>query len=195
MEEEVIQLEIDEVLKLKGIYYIIGEIEEGDLKEIHQHLLLKTLNPKAGDEVTIILNSVGGECPEGWALIDLMEWARQNGVTVRTVGMGYICSMASCILAAGSPRNRLMTKNSSMMIHAPRIYGMEGNIHQIADSEKALKFEQNRHLRFWLRNSKYRSEKKVKEFLLNVRDNWFSPDEAMKHGIIDGVAGTIKIEE
>jgi len=195
MSDDVYLPEAYELLKLSGIYYVVGMIDEGDLTDIHMHILMKTLTPEWNRPIHIFLNSVGGDCQEGWALIDLIDWAKQNGNIVKTIGMGQICSMASCILAAGSTGHRMLTKNCEMMIHAPIIGHMAGNLHQIAETTIAMKAEHARHERFWVEHSKYRTVKAIRENFLGREDHWLSPDEALEHGIADAIAGTLKVEE
>tara|TARA_Y100000310_G_scaffold342463_1_gene445860 strand:+ start:11608 stop:12255 length:648 start_codon:yes stop_codon:yes gene_type:complete len=195
MPEELLLPEAYDLLKLSGIYYIVGDIQEGDLTDIHQHMLMKTLTPDWNRPLYVFLNSVGGNCQEGWALIDLIELAKQNGNIVKTIGMGNVCSMATCILAAGSRGHRLVTRNCELLMHAPMIGHMEGNVHQIAETTLALKQEQVRHERFWLEYSRYRSIKQVRKHILGREDHWIGPEEAIEHGFVDAIAGALKLEE
>ena len=91
-------------LRKKGIYYITGEIEDESLVEIHQDIVLKHLDPKWKDDIQVIVNTVGGYCPETWGLVDLLDYVRMD---VRTVGLGECCSAGAVLLASGTPGKRV----------------------------------------------------------------------------------------
>lgn len=172
----------------KGIYYISGEIEEGTLKSIQEDMLLKHLDPKWTDDITIMVNSVGGDVAETWALIDLMEWVRFD---VRTTGLGMCASAGACILAAGTKGKRTVAKNCSVMIHGISSY-LGGNKQQIAHQQKYLVDEHNRDVKFWIEHSNFSNKEQIEEYFLKGFDVYLTPEEALKHGIIDEVQGRRK---
>jgi ATP-dependent Clp protease protease subunit len=179
--------EPSETLTKKGIYYLSGEIESGSFSTISQDILSKHLDPKWKDDIQLIINSPGGETSEAWALIDLLDWVRMD---VRTIGMGMCCSMGAILLASGTPGKRTVTPNCSIMIHGASISWAAGNQQQIATVVKDMTNEFNRHIRFWINHSKYLSKEEIEKKFLSGFDNWFTAEEALKHGIVDHMIDT-----
>lgn len=168
-------------LRQKGIYYITGDIDNDSLLEIHQDILLKHLNPDWKDDIQVIVNSPGGSMPEGWALIDLLNWVRMD---VRTIGIGFCASLGAILLASGTRGKRVISQNTAVMVHGPSIYGLQGNKQELVNAMKDVDFEYNRHVKFWTEHSNY-TEEQVKKQLLDGQDRFYLPDEAIKLGLAD----------
>ena len=58
------------------------------------------------EPVTIYLSSPGGDCDAGFALIDVMDELKRKGIIINTIACGSCSSMASVILANGTPGHR-----------------------------------------------------------------------------------------
>lgn len=170
----------------KGIYYIVGEIDTGSLMEIHKDILLKHLDPTWEDDIQIIINSCGGDTAEGWALIDLLDWIKMD---VKTVGLGMCASMGAVLLAAGTPGKRTVGKNASIMVHGAYVGGIDGNYQQLIAATVDMKQEFEKSVRFWKDHSSLKSEEDVKKVFLNGFDHTYSPEEALKYGIVDFIVG------
>jgi ATP-dependent Clp protease protease subunit len=173
---------LKEKLYDKGIYYLTGQVESNSLLEIHQDILLKHLDPTWNDDIQLIVNSVGGDTSEGWALIDLLDWVRMD---IRTTGIGICASLGAMFLASGTPGKRVAARNLSLMVHGASIEGLGGNYPQLVCAKKDMELEYGRMLRFWVEHSKYMSEEEVKKLFLDGFDHWISPEEALAHNIID----------
>lgn len=173
----------EEQLQSRGIYYIVGDIELGGLKEIQQDILLKHLSPKWQDDIHIFINSPGGVLSETWALVDLLSTVKMD---VWTTGIGEICSAGTILLAAGSPGKRRVMSNSGLMIHHFST-GHYDSYPQLVAAAVGDKLEQERNERFWLTHSNLSTVQEVKEKLLTVTDNWLTPSQALSLGIIDEV--------
>jgi ATP-dependent protease ClpP protease subunit len=72
-------------------------------------------NAEATD-ITVRINSRGGDVQEGWAIYDLLT---NSGKNIRTVGEGKIYSIATIIFLAGTQRE--IMKNADGLIHNPFI--------------------------------------------------------------------------
>lgn len=170
-----------EELHKKGIYYISGGIDPGSLLDIQQDIILKQMNPEWKDDIQVIVNSYGGDVAECWALIDLLDWIRMD---VRTIAMGYCASAGACIACCGTHGKRIISPNTTIMIHGAKT-GAYGDVRQIMSVSKDLQDEHQKDIRFWLKHSKYKRKDKVEEVFLKGPDQFFTAEEALKHGIID----------
>ena len=165
----------------KGIYYITGEIESNSLLEIHQDILLKHLDPEWKDDIQFIINSVGGDSAEGWALIDLLDWIKMD---VQTTGLGICASLGAMLLAAGTIGKRRVGKNASVMVHGASTGFGGGNYQQLVTLTEDMKQELHRGIEFWTGHTKL-SEDEVKKTFLDGADHYIVPNDAVVYGIVD----------
>lgn len=173
-------------LQQQGIYYITGQIDTNSLLEIQQDILLKHMTPSWNQDIQLIINSVGGSIPEGNAFIDLLDWIRMD---VRTVAMGWCASMGACLACCGTPGKRLVSPSASIMIHGAQ-WGIWGTRHDIAVIAKEMEREHLREIAFWIKHSKYKTQEEIeKHFLHGTYDVFMSAQEALQHGIFDGIIG------
>ena len=96
---------------------LMGPVTEDSVNSLVSQLLY--LERKApGEDITMFINSGGGQVGNGLALYDVM---RQISSPVRTICMGHACSMAAVLFAAGDKRE--IYSHSKVMIHDPSISG------------------------------------------------------------------------
>lgn len=161
------------------IVMVGGEIEPNMANSIVAQLLfLESENPNA--DISMYINSPGGDVSAGWAIMDTMQYIKSP---VSTIGMGLVASMGSVLLAAGERGKRFVLPNTQVMIHQP----MAGAHGQITDMEIQLtQFQKNKKsLVKQMADFTGRKEKEVFEAM--ERDNWMTPTEAKEFGLIDGV--------
>ena len=108
-----------------------GEINADSVNSmILQLMYLESTDPEK--EITIYINSPGGEVISGLALYDVMNML---SCPIRTVCMGMAASMGSIIFTAGD--RRAMLPHSKVMIHDPLIGNVGGNalhVHQLSEN-------------------------------------------------------------
>lgn len=184
-EFEFVYTDSEDYLRNNGIYYITGDISEDSLLGYHQDILAKHLDKRwKNKDIQLIINSVGGEVPEGWMLIDLIEYVRMD---IKTVGMGEICSMGTMLVAAGTPGKRSTSPNCSLMIHGFSMSNMRGTRQDLVDTMGFVEREHEREIQFWERCSKLNRDD-VEKLFLDGRDHYFTPHEALDLGIVDEVS-------
>ena len=76
---------------------------------------------KEAENITVRINSYGGDVQTGWNIYDLLK---TSGKKIKTVGEGKVYSIATVIFLAGSERE--MLPNSDGVIHMPRITDPSG---------------------------------------------------------------------
>lgn len=104
------------LLLIKGIdipnrtIYITGEIGEGSYKTLAYGL---TLMEMTGDgNVTIIINSPGGDVYQGMAMVDLVL---NSSLFIDTIGLGMVASAALLLFLTG--QNRVVGRHTTILWH------------------------------------------------------------------------------
>lgn len=161
------------------IVMVSGPIETAMANTIVAQLLfLESENPNA--DISLYINSPGGDVSAGWAIMDTMQYIKPN---VSTIGMGLVASMAAVLLAAGEKGKRFVLPNTQVMIHQPSS-GTEG---KVTDMEIYLKEVQYTKKAMIKQMMEFTGRKEKEVFDAMERDNWMQAEEAKKFGLIDGV--------
>ncbi len=145
---------------------------------IAQFLFLEADDPDK--DITFYINSPGGSVTAGLAIYDTMQYVRSE---VATLCMGQAASMAALLLAAGAHGKRFSLPNARIMIHQP-MGGFQGQATDVdIHAREILRMRED--LNRILARHTGRTIKKVQAD--TERDNFMSPEEASKYGIIDKV--------
>ncbi len=161
------------------IIVVGGEIEPAMANSIVAQLLfLESENPNA--DISMYINSPGGDVSAGWAIMDTMQYIK---APVSTIGMGLVASMGSVLLAAGEKGKRFALPNTSIMIHQP-LGGFQG---QVTDVEIRVKKMQRTKQTLIKQMSEFTGRKEKELFEAMERDNWMCPVEAKDFGLIDAI--------
>jgi ATP-dependent Clp protease protease subunit len=161
------------------IIFLAGPIDDDTANIIIAQLLfLEAEDPKK--DITLYINSPGGQIQSGLAIVDAMHHVKPD---VATVCMGMAASMGATILSQGKKGKRFTLPNSEVMIHQP-LTGVEGQASDIQITAKHI-------LRLKEKLTKMMAEatgqpyKKVEAD--KDRDYWMDADEAKKYGIVDHI--------
>ncbi len=103
------------------IYGDIGESDMCQMMEGIESISSKTVSEfldshKEATDITVKINSRGGDVQEGWAIYDLLI---NSGKKIKTIGEGKIYSIATIVFLAGTERE--IMKNADGLIHNPYI--------------------------------------------------------------------------
>ena len=141
------------------------------------------LDAEAKDkDIKFYINSPGGSVSAGLAIYDTMQYIKSD---VSTICVGMAASMASVLLAAGTPGKRLALPNSEIMIHQV-MGGAEGQATDIkirAEQILKIKDKMNRIL------AAHTGQKVADVEKDTDRDNYMTSEEARKYGIVDKIIG------
>ena len=161
------------------IIFLTGPIDDNIASLVCAQLLfLESENPKK--EISFYINSPGGIVWSGLAMYDTMQYISSK---IMTICIGQAASAGSLLLTAGEKDMRFSLPNSRIMVHQPS-GGFQGQVTDIEIQSKKI-----------IKNKKKLNEiyskhtgKSIKD-IENVmeRDKFFSPDEAIKFGLIDKV--------
>lgn len=161
------------------IIFLTGEVnDEVSALVCAQLLFLEAEDPKK--DIFLYINSPGGVVTSGMAMYDTMQYISCD---VNTLCIGQACSMGSLLLAGGAKGKRFALPNARIMIHQPsggfRGQATDIEIHakEILDMKKRL-------------NQIYAQHTGKKLNVIEAameRDNFMTPQEAKKFGLIDHV--------
>ncbi|MGX7583079.1 ATP-dependent Clp protease proteolytic subunit [Candidatus Vidania fulgoroideorum] len=160
------------------ILFLVGEINEVVSNNIiMQMLYLDSIN---NDEIKIYINSPGGEVNSGLAIYDTMNLVKSD---VSTLCFGLAASMGSFLLSSGKNGKRLSLPNSRIMIHQP-FGGFKGQATDIKIQTKEILYLKKKIIKILSINTGKKKKKIEKD---TERDNFMSPREAKRYGIIDRI--------
>jgi len=145
---------------------------------IAQLLFLEAENQEK--DIFLYINSPGGYITAGLGIYDTIQYIKPD---VATICMGQASSMGALLLAGGTPGKRSALPHSRIMIHQP-LGGAEGQASDIviqADEISRLRSSLNKILSKATKQTIKRIEKDTD------RNNFMSPEEAKKYGIIDNI--------
>jgi ATP-dependent Clp protease, protease subunit len=161
------------------IIFVNGEIEDNMASLVCAQLLfLESENP--GKEISLYINSPGGQVTSAMAMYDTMQFIK---APVGTLCMGMAMSAGSFLLMAGAPGARICLPNASIMLHQPS-GGFQGKVTDIMiHAQESERLKRRMHLLY----SKHcgRTYEEVDAAL--DRDNFMTPTDAKAWGLVDHV--------
>ena len=164
------------------IIFLNGEVNDEMAPLICAQLLfLESENPKK--DIYMYINSPGGVITSGLAIYDTMQYISCD---VNTLCIGQACSMGSFLLAGGAKGKRFPLPNSQIMIHQPS-GGAKG---QAADIEIQAKLILDMRKRLNAMYAKNTGQKLATIEKAMDRDNFMTPEEAKKFGLIDHIVAS-----
>lgn len=150
---------------------------------IAQLLFLESENPN--ERIQVFINSPGGSVSAGLAIYDTMQFIKPE---VHTYCVGQAMSMATVLLAAGTPGKRFALPNARIMIHQPW-GGIQGQATDIGIQAKELLRIRDRINRILAKHTNQPLEKIERD---TDRDFYMTADEALEYGIIDKIVNSRK---
>jgi len=161
------------------IIFLTGQVNDSVSALITAQLLfLEAENPKK--DIAFYINSPGGIVTSGLGIYDTMQYIRPK---VTTICIGQACSMGSLLLTAGEPGQRFSLPNSRIMIHQPS-GGAQGQATDIEIQAKEILALRKRLNDIYV---KHTGQKLTEIEKAMDRDNFMSPKEAKKFGLIDEI--------
>ena len=145
--------------------------------------LLHLESQDAEKDISLYINSPGGEVYSGLAILDTMNFIKPD---VSTICTGMAASMAAVLLAAGAPGKRFALPHSKIMIHQPS-GGAQGQQTEIEIAAREIR-EIRSDLNEILSAATGQPLKRVKQD--TERDNYMRAAEALEYGLIDRVMTT-----
>ena len=181
------KIQIGEMMWESGYYYMAESFTAETTKPIIIWIIENNLMTARDrkKELTLIINSPGGEVHSAFALIDTMKG---SAIPIKTIGIGMIASCGVVTFMAGAKGKRLLTPNTSILSHQYS-WGSAGKEHELFARVREFELSTERMLTHYKKCTGM-SEKKIREILLPPEDVWLSSKEAVKYGIADKIVST-----
>ena len=161
------------------VIFLTGPIEDyGANLVVAQMLFLEAENPDK--DIHLYINSPGGSVTSGMSIYDTMQFIKPD---VGTLCIGQAASMGAVLLAGGAKGKRQALPNSRVMIHQV-LGGFQGQASDIEIHTKEILSIKAKLNEILAKHSGQKVDKVAKD---SDRDNFMSPDEAVKYGLIDNV--------
>ncbi|MDA1168720.1 MAG: ATP-dependent Clp endopeptidase proteolytic subunit ClpP [bacterium] len=161
------------------IIFLSGGIDEQVANlVIAQLIFLEHEDPKK--DITLYINSPGGQVTAGMAMYDTMQFIKPD---VSTICFGIAASMGAVILAAGAPGKRMALPNAEVMIHQV-MGGAEGQASDIEISARHILRTKDKLNHILAQHTRQNLKKVEKD---TDRDYYMSSEEAKEYGLIDKI--------
>ena len=142
--------------------------------------LLHLESQDAEKDISLYINSPGGEVSSGLAILDTMNYIKPD---VSTICVGMAASMAAVLLAAGAPGKRFSLPHSKIMIHQPS-GGAQGQQTEIEIAAREIRETRNT-LNQILADCTGKPFEQVERD--TERDNYLRAEQALEYGLIDRI--------
>ena len=148
-----------------------------------QLMLLAAEDPDK--DIWLYINSPGGSVTAGMAIYDTMQYVQPD---VGTVAMGMAASMGQFLLSSGTKGKRFATPHTRILMHQP-LGGISG-----PPTDIKIQADLILHMKRQMAELTAQQTGQSVETILedNDRDHWFTADEALEYGFIDGVVQSAK---
>ncbi len=148
---------------------------------VAQLLYLEKKDPDK--DIVMYINSPGWEVYSGMAIYDTIQYIKCDVVTIAT---GLAASMGSIFLAWGTKWKRYALPHSKIMIHQPLISGgwITGQATDIQIEAAEMMKVKKMFINLMSSHTWQKAEQVEKDM---ERNNWMTPEEALKYGLIDKI--------
>ena len=158
----------------------LGVPIDDDVANIIQAQLLFLASTDSSADISLYLNTPGGQVSSGLAIYDTMQIIAPDVATICT---GMAASMGSVLLCAGAKGKRSALPHSKVLIHQP-LGGAKG---QASDIEIAAREILKTKQELYSIISEHSGQSIEKISADADRDFWMSSREALEYGMIDEI--------
>ena len=151
-----------------------------DVSNIILAQLLFLSSMDASRDISLYINTPGGQVSSGLAIYDTMQLVQPDVATICT---GVAASMGSVLLCAGTPGKRSALPHSRVLIHQP-LGGAEGQASDILIAAKEIEKTLKELISIIAQHS---GQSYDKVFADADRDYWMNSEEALQYGMIDKI--------
>ena len=158
----------------------LGVPIDDDVANIIQAQLLFLASTDSQADISLYLNTPGGQVSSGLGIYDTMQLVEPDVATICT---GMAASMGSVLLCAGAPGKRSALPHSRVLIHQPR-GGAQGQASDILIAAKEIEKLRTELFGIIAEHSGQPLEKVMAD---GDRDFWMTAQEAKDYGMVDEI--------
>lgn len=163
---------------------LYGDIEAGEAKDIIYHMLsLKDVVLESGEPIQFLIASNGGSLADAFAIYDVMEQLKNQGIVIETKTIGKSFSAAVLLMAAGTKGRRSISKHCRVMIHRA-VLDIVGNAADAKSEYDELMYRETQYLQALSDNSNL-SLKQLKKMIESNANCYIGPEQAVEYGLVD----------
>ena len=175
----VAQMDVFSRLMMDRIIFLGVPIDDDVANIIMAQLLfLASTDPNA--DISLYLNTPGGQVSSGLAIYDTMQIVQPDVATICT---GMAASMGSVLLCAGTKGKRTALPHSRVLIHQP-LGGAQGQASDILIAAREIEKTRTELFRIISEHSGQPLERVAAD---GDRDFWMTAEEAKAYGMVDEV--------
>ena len=169
------------------VIFLTGPVEDyGPNLIVAQMLYLEAENPDK--DIHLYINSPGGSVTAGLSIYDTMQFIKPD---VSTLCIGQAASMGAILLCGGAKGKRQALPNSRVMIHQV-LGGFQGQASDIEIHTQEILSIKKKLNEILANHSGQKVDKIAKD---SDRDNFMSPEQAVKYGLIDDVVDSRSVKK
>ena len=177
----VAQMDVFSRLMMDRIIFLGVPIDDDVANIIQAQLLFLASNDPQAD-ITMYLNTPGGQVTSGLGIYDTMQLVQPDVATVCT---GMAASMGAVLLCAGAAGKRSALPHSRVLIHQP-LGGAQGQATEILIAAKEIEKTRTELFNIIAQHSGQPYSKVAAD---GERDYWMSASEALEYGMVDEILG------
>ena len=171
---------------LKDRIVILGTAIDQTIANLIVAQLLHLESEDPDKDISLYINSPGGDAYAGLAMYDTMQFIRPD---VSTICVGMAMSMGAVLLAAGAPGKRFVLPNAKVMIHQGSA-GFQGSPADIEIQAREVLATKRRLAEIVAEHTGHDLDEVERAI---DRDRFMTADEAHAYGIVDEVLAARKL--
>ena len=162
---------------------ISGQVDQELAERVISQLLI--LDAESHEPIRVMITSQGGHVDAGYAIHDVMRYALHS--PLKTVGAGWVASIAVPILFGAPRENRFAFPNTRFLLHQPS-GGAGGHLSDIRiEAQEMVKIREK--LNKLIAAETGQSEERIRQD--SDRNFWMSAEEARNYGIITQIISSV----
>jgi len=162
---------------------ISGQVDQELAERVISQLLI--LDAESHEPIRVMITSQGGHVDAGYAIHDVMRYALHS--PLKTVGAGWVASIAVPILFGAPRENRFAFPNTRFLLHQPS-GGAGGHLSDIRiEAQEMVKIREK--LNKLMAEETGQSEDRIRQD--SDRNFWMSAEEARNYGIITQIISSV----
>ena len=174
---------LENVLMKNRTLTLFGEINQDVARRTAEKLL--ALAFESDDPITLYIGSPGGHVESGDTIFDMIRFIKP---VVRTVGTGWVGSIATHIYLASEKENRYALPNTRFLIHQPS-GGFGGDATDIQIHAREIVKTRDR-INGIIASQTGQPVERVAED--TSRDYWMSAEESVEYGLVGKIISDIR---